>query len=98
MTAPETSWSPNWVGTAQIRPYYLVGPDRFLFRGTFVENGKDGTKNTVNWTINYPADVLKALPDPSAGSQLYRLTVVFMYGDQSWDIAGFVELGTYLIN
>ena len=48
---PETSWSPNWVGTAQIRPYYLVGPDRFLFRGTFVENGKDGTKNTVNWTI-----------------------------------------------
>src|SRR5437773_12030047 len=44
--------------------------------------GEPPDTNTVNWTINYPADVLKALPDPSAGSQLYRLAVGVMYGDQ----------------
>ena len=54
--------------------------------------------NVVNWTINYPADASTTLPDPSSGSQLYRLAAVFMYGDQSFDIASFVELGTFLIN
>ena len=48
---PETSWSPNWLGTAQNRSYYLIGPDRFLFRGTSIEEKKDGTKTPVSWTI-----------------------------------------------
>ena len=50
---PETAWSPNWLGTTQIRRYYLVGPDRFLFRGTEQENQKDGNLIPVVWTITW---------------------------------------------
>jgi hypothetical protein len=60
--------------------------------------GEPPSSQTVPWAISYPADATTTIPDPSSGSQLYRLAVVFVYGDQSWDIAGFVELGTYLIN
>ena len=50
---PETAWSPNWVGTIQKRPYHLVGPDRFFFRGTAEEKQKDGTVIPVVWTITW---------------------------------------------
>jgi hypothetical protein len=50
---------------------------------------------TYPWKITFPGTVL---PDPSPGSQLYRLAAVFLFGDQSTDIASFVEMGLYLIN
>jgi hypothetical protein len=50
---------------------------------------------TYPWTIEFPGTVL---PDPSPGSQLYRLAAVFLFGDQATDIASFNELGLYLIN
>jgi hypothetical protein len=50
---------------------------------------------TYKWSIKFPGTVL---PDPSPGSQLYRLAAVFLFGDQSTDIAAFNELGPYLIN
>ena len=59
--------------------------------------GEPPSTQTVNWTVKYPSNGA-TLPDPSSGSQLYRLAAVFVFGDQSWDIASFVELGTYLIN
>jgi hypothetical protein len=49
------------------------------------------------WSITFPPSP-PVLPDPSKGSQLYRLAAVFLFGDQSTDIAAFVEMGTYLIN
>jgi hypothetical protein len=52
---------------------------------------------TYNWTITFPGNP-PVLPDPSPGSQLYRLAAVFTFGDQSTDVAAFVELGTYLVN
>jgi hypothetical protein len=56
--------------------------------------GEPGLKN-YSWSISFPGTVL---PDPSPGSQLYRLAAVFLFGDQSTDIASFNELGLYLIN
>ena len=50
---PETAWSPNFVGTVQKRPYYLVGQDRFYFRGVESEKQKDGTEKSVTWTITW---------------------------------------------
>jgi len=52
---------------------------------------------TYNWEIDFPGSP-PVLPDPSTGSQLYHLAAVFTFGDQSTDIAAFVEMGTYLIN
>jgi hypothetical protein len=52
---------------------------------------------TYNWTITFPPNPL-VLPDPSSGSQLYRLAAVFLFGDQATDIASFVDMGMYLIN
>jgi hypothetical protein len=50
---------------------------------------------TYKWSIKFSGTVL---PDPSPGSQLYRLAAVFLFGDQSTDIAAFNEMGLYLIN
>jgi hypothetical protein len=50
---------------------------------------------TYNWTITFGGGVL---PDPSPGSQLYHLAAIFLFGDQASDIAGFVDMGLYLIN
>src|SRR6266699_3288829 len=52
---------------------------------------------TYNWTITFPGNP-PVLPDPATGSQLYRLAAVFLFGDQSTDIAAFVEMGMYLLN
>lgn len=53
-----------------------------------------------HWTVTYPANCVPngRLPDPSSGSQLYRLAAVFTFGDQLSDIGGFVEMGPYLAN
>jgi hypothetical protein len=50
---PETAWSPNWPGTVQKRPYYLVSQDRFYFRGVDSERQKNGTEKSVTWTITW---------------------------------------------
>ena len=47
---PETSASPNWAGTSQERPYYLVSENRFFFRGQKKEKQKDGTEISVTIT------------------------------------------------
>lgn len=49
-----------------------------------------------DWTVDVVPDTL---PDPQPGkSQIYDLTAEFVFGGQPTDIAGFVEIGTYLIN
>jgi hypothetical protein len=53
------------------------------------------TLKTYPWTITFAGNVL---PDPSAGSQLYHLAAIFLFNGQLSDIAGFVDLGLYLIN
>ena len=50
---------------------------------------------TYNWTITFAGSVL---PDPSPGSQLYHLAAIFTFDGQLSDIAGFVDMGLYLIN
>lgn len=57
---PQTAWSPNWLGTSQMRRYHLVSPDRFFFRGTEQEKRNDGTETPVVWTITW-----ERLPQPS---------------------------------
>lgn len=47
------------------------------------------------WTIPFGP---KVLPDPSDGSQIYHLLAKFMYEGQGTDIAGFADMGLYLIN
>lgn len=63
--------------------------------------GPEGSVKHYPWTVTYPANLPPGgtpLPDPSPGSQVYRLAVVFTFNGQPTDIAGFVELGTFLIN
>jgi hypothetical protein len=48
-----------------------------------------------SWSITFPGNVL---PDPSPGSQIYHLLAKFMYQGQATDIAGFADMGLYLIN
>ena len=50
---------------------------------------------TYIWAITFAGNVL---PDPSAGSQLYHLAAIFTFDGQLSDIAGFVDMGLYLIN
>ena len=50
---PQTAWSPNWIGTEQLRPYHLVSQDRFFFRGSEMQKQKDGTNVKVTWTITW---------------------------------------------
>ncbi len=50
---------------------------------------------TYPWAIPFSGGFL---PDPSTGSQIYHLVAKFMYQDQATDIAGFADMGLYLIN
>jgi hypothetical protein len=62
-----------------------------------VADPNEPAQKTYSWTVTFPPNPL-VLPDPSAGSQLYRLAAVFTFGDQATDIASFVDMGMYLIN
>jgi hypothetical protein len=53
---------------------------------------------TYQWSITFGGTVL---PDPQTspeGSQIYHLLAKFMYEGQGTDIAGFADMGYYLIN
>jgi len=50
---PQTAWSPNFVGSEQLRPYHLVSQDRFFFRGTEMEKQKDGSEVQITRTITW---------------------------------------------
>jgi hypothetical protein len=50
---PETTLSPNWVGTVQRRPYHLVSQDRFFFRVEEKLKTRDGTEISVIRTITW---------------------------------------------
>src|SRR5438046_6350517 len=93
---------PNWLsGKGQVCVYAdeLGGPidEKLSPCAEIPITGKVGEPGVTvyNWSINFPGTVL---PDPSPGSQLYRLAAIFQFGDQLTDIASFVEMGTYLIN
>jgi len=94
---------PNWLnGKGQVCIYAdeLGGPiDKRIGCTDFDIIATPGEPNpkTYNWTITFPGNP-PVLPDPATGSQLYRLAAVFLFGDQSTDIAAFVEMGMYLIN
>jgi hypothetical protein len=62
---------------------------------TLVPTNTEPNPKVYPWTISFPGTVL---PDPSPGSQIYRLLAKFMYENQATDIAGFVVIGDYLIN
>jgi len=57
-------------------------------------NAEPSTK-VYPWSITFQPNVL---PDPSPGSQIYHLLAKFMYEGQPTDIAGFADMGLYLIN
>jgi hypothetical protein len=93
---------PNWLsgtGTVTIYADELGGPlDRALVPSTtiaIVSQPTEPNPVTYDWHITFPGNVL---PDPSTGSQLYKLAAIFMYGGQANDTAGFVVMGHYLIN
>jgi len=93
---------PNWLagkGTVCIYADEQGGPiDRALDPCApimIVSEKAEPNPKVYPWTINFLGTVL---PDPSPGSQIYRLLAKFMYEDQATDIAGFVVLGDYLIN
>ena len=94
---------PNWLtGTGHVAIYAdeLGGPiDKKIGSIDLPITASPGepNPNTYNWTVNFPGSP-PVLPDPSTGSQLYRLAAIFTFGDQSTDIAGFVEMGMYLVN
>jgi hypothetical protein len=52
---------------------------------------------SYDWEITFPGNPL-VLPDPSPGSQLYHLAAVFTFNGQLSDIAGFYDMGLFLIN
>jgi hypothetical protein len=95
---------PNWLnGKGQVCVYAdeLGGPidKRLQPCAQFDITASPGEPKlkTYHWRIAFPGNP-PVLPDPSSGSQLYRLAAVFLFGDQSTDIAAFVEMGAYLIN
>ena len=96
---------PNWMtgkGHVAIYADELGGPiDKKIGQDDFDITASVGEPKlkTYTWEVSFPANANPLpLPDPSPGSQLYRLAAVFTFGDQSTDIAGFVEMGLYLIN
>jgi hypothetical protein len=93
---------PNWLagtGTVCIYADEQGGPiDRALSPCatiSIVSAKSEPNPKVYPWSIAFPGTVL---PDPSPGSQIYRLLAKFMYEDQATDIAGFVVLGDFLIN
>jgi hypothetical protein len=98
---------PNWLsGTGNVSIYAdeLGGSydGKILTKNiTITASGPEGGVTPYPWTVKYPDDLPTggtALPDPSPGSQVYRLAAVFTFNGQLSDVAGFVELGTFLIN
>ena len=96
---------PNWMtgkGHVAIYADELGGPiDKKIGQDDFDITASVGEPKlkTYTWEVSFPANANPLpLPDPSPGSQLYRLAAVFTFGDQSSDIAGFVEMGLYLVN
>lgn len=94
---------PNWlngVGHVTIYADELGGPiDKPIGSTDFpiTADPQEPQLKTYKWTVNFPGSP-PVLPDPSPGSQLYRLAAVFTFGDQASDVAGFVEMGLFLIN
>jgi hypothetical protein len=94
---------PNWLtgkGHVAIYADELGGPiDKKIGQTNFDITASVGEPQlkTYHWHVNFPGNP-PVLPDPSPGSQLYRLAAVFTFGDQSTDIAAFVEMGLFLIN
>lgn len=93
---------PNWLagtGTISIYADEQGGPiDKVLAPSatiTLAPSNTEPNPKTYPWKITFPGNVL---PDPSSGSQIYRLLAKFMYEGQATDIAGFVVLGDYLVN
>ena len=62
---------------------------------TLTPSTTEPNPKVYHWTINFGGSVL---PDPSSGSQIYHLLAKFMYEGQATDIAGFADMGLYLIN
>ncbi len=97
---------PNWLtGTGHVDIYVdeIGGQIDKKILHTDVAVAADPTvpsPKAYHWTVAYPAACPPGgtLPDPSTGSQLYRLAAVFTFGDQAFDIGGFVEMGAYLID
>jgi hypothetical protein len=93
---------PNWLagtGTVSIYADEQGGPiDKVLSPSAtiaIVPSNTEPNPKTYHWTIAFSGSVL---PDPSSGSQIYRLLAKFMYEGQATDIAGFVVVGDYLVN
>ena len=93
---------PNWLagtGTVTIYADEQGGPiDKALQPSatiTLAPSNTEPNPKTYAWTIAFGGNVL---PDPSSGSQIYRLLAKFMYEGQATDIAGFVVMGDYLVN
>jgi hypothetical protein len=93
---------PNWlagVGTVTVYADEQGGPiDQALKPTATITLSPSNTEpnpKTYPWKIDFAGNVL---PDPSAGSQIYRLLAKFMYEGQATDIAGFVVIGDYLVN
>jgi hypothetical protein len=93
---------PNWLagtGTVTVYADEQGGPiDKALQPSatiTLAPSNTEPNPKTYPWTIAFGGNVL---PDPSAGSQIYRLLAKFMYEGQATDIAGFVVIGDYLVN
>ena len=101
-TVSGTVQLPNWLaGTATVCIWAdeQGGPiDRVLtpcFSFTLTADPNEPNPKTYPWKIDFGGTVL---PDPSTGSQIYHLLAKFMYEGQQTDIAGFVDMGLYLIN
>lgn len=93
---------PNWLsgkGTVTVYADEQGGPiDRALQPSatiTLTASNTEPNPKIYLWTISFAGNVL---PDPSTGSQIYRLLAKFMYEGQATDIAGFVVIGDYLVN
>jgi hypothetical protein len=93
---------PNWLGgkaTVCVWADEQGGPiDKVLapcFDLTLKPSNTEPNPKTYKWSIDFPGTVL---PDPHTGSQIYHLLAKFMYENQATDIAGFADMGNYLIN
>jgi hypothetical protein len=58
---------------------------------------------TYPWKVTYPNDLPSGStplsdPSPAPSSMVYNLTAVFTFDGALSDIAGFVDMGTYMIN
>jgi len=93
---------PNWLngkGHVTIYAHELGGPlNKEVGKEDFdISATNDEPKlKTYPWTVSVGG---KVFPDPQPNaSQVYQLDAVFTYGEQSTDIATFVDMGPYMIN